>query len=92
MTMTFLISFGYVLCSIFAVFGILSIITCCLALLGTNWSNSDIKEAIIPLVICIIITALCFAGKESLKELKADRIGHTCKCPIHNCGEKPCLK
>jgi len=88
MTMTFLISFGYVLCSIFAVFGILSIIACCLALLGTNWSNREMQSAITPLVICIIITALCFAGKESLKEMKADRTGNACKCSIHNCGEK----
>jgi len=82
--MTFLISFGYVLCSIFAVFGVLSIITCCFALLIANCGTSDIKIAIIPLVICIIFTALCFAGKASLKELKT---GNACKCSIHHCSE-----
>jgi hypothetical protein len=91
MTITFLISFGYILCSIFAVFGIVAIIVCCFALLGAN-INSERKCALAAIIISIIITAICFAGKESLKELKADRIGHTCKCPIHNCGEKPCLK
>lgn len=84
--MTFLISFAYMLCSIFAVFGVLSIIACLLSLLRAEWGTSDLKTVFTPIIICIIITAILFAGKESLKELKAE------KCPVHNCGEKQCLK
>ena len=89
--MTFLISFAYILCSIFAVFGVITIVLSCITL----FADTTLFEVSLKLLLfSIIITALCFAGKESLKEMKEGRMGqgHACKCPVHNCGEKQCLK
>jgi membrane protein implicated in regulation of membrane protease activity len=88
---TFLIAFAYILCSIFAVFGIITIVISCITL----FADTTLFEVSLKLLLfSIIVTALCFAGKESLKELKEGRQGHgnACECSVHNCGEKQCLK